>query len=333
VTVTAFLLKKPANLSQPGSLVGLSSAEAGHVDALRPQRSPMTDHNLTAFQEHRSLLFGIAYRMLGSVADAEDVVQDTYVRWQQAADETIRSPRAWLTTVTTRLCLNHLQLAHVQRETYVGQWLPEPLVDEHAANPAEASALADSLSVAFLVLLENLNPAERAVFVLRECFGWDFSDIAQTVDKSEANCRQICVRARKRLEDRRPRHEVSRPEAANIVGSFVAALRNGDFQTMLAHLSENVVLVADGGDKPGALLRPLHGAETVTRAMLHAARKHGIHSANTRAATINGLPGFIRYEGSRAEAALAFSIVRGRIQEVYVFSNPQKLRHLDLPLP
>ncbi len=291
----------------------------------------MIDQTLSVFEEHRRLLFGIAYRMLGSVTDAQDMVQESYLRWQQAADEAIRSPRAWLTTVVTRLCLNHLQLARVKRETYVGSWLPEPLVDEQASDPADTSQLADSLSLAFLVLLETLSPMERAVFILREGFDCEFSDIARIVEKSEANCRQILTRARKRIDERRPRYDVSRTEAEKLVAPFVAALRNGDLETMLAHMSENVVLVADGGGKAGALLRPLHGAEPVARVMINATRKHGIENADIRAATINGLPGFVRFEDGHARAVLAFGIVGGRIQAVFVISNPDKLRHLHRP--
>src|SRR5688500_6382954 len=173
----------------------------------------MTNQSLPLFEEHRQLLFGIAYRMLGTVMDAQDMVQDTYLRWQQAASGEIHSPRAWLTTVITRLCINHLQLARVQRETYVGSWLPEPLVDEHAPDPAETSQLADTLSLAFLVLLETLTPTERAVFILREGFGYEFSEIATVVEKSEANCRQILTRARKQVDERRPRFDASSAEA------------------------------------------------------------------------------------------------------------------------
>lgn len=290
----------------------------------------MTDQTLSRFEDHRRLLFGIAYRMLGSVADAQDMVQESYLRWQQAGDEAIRSPRAWLTTVITRLCINHFQLARVKRETYVGQWLPEPLVDEHAADPADASNLADSLSLAFLVLLETLNPTERAVFILREGFGCEFPDIARIVEKSEPNCRQILARARKHIDERRPRFEATRTDAEKLVPSFLLALKTGDLDGMLSRLAENVVLVADGGDKPGALLRPLQGAEPVARAMLHAARKHGL-AGEIRPANINGLPGIVRFENGRALAVLAFGIVAGRIQSVFVISNPEKLRHLHRP--
>jgi len=287
----------------------------------------MIDRPISLFEEHRPLLFGLAYRMLGSVADAEDLVQETYLRWQQTTDEIIESPRAWLTTVITRLCINHLQSARVRREAYVGRWLPEPLVDERAGNPADTATLADSLSFALLVVLETLSPTERAVFILREGFDCEFSDIARMVEKSEANCRQILTRARQRIDARRPRYEVSPAEAEKLVGSFVAALKNGDLESMLTRLAENVVLVADGGDKPGALLRPLEGAQPVARAMLHAARKHGV-AGDVRGATVNGLPGLVRFEGGFARAVLAFGIEGGRIQAVFVISNPEKLRHL-----
>jgi RNA polymerase sigma-70 factor, ECF subfamily len=293
----------------------------------------MTARTVSVFEENRQRLFGIAYRMLGSVTDAQDLVQETYLRWQQAAGETIRSPQAWLTTVVTRLCLNHLQSARVQRETYVGSWLPEPLIDDRAENPADASALADSLSLAFLVLLETLSPTERAVFILREGFDCDFGEIARIVEKSEANCRQILGRARKRIDERRPRFDAARGDADRLIAPFVVAMRSGDLEAMLAHLAENVVLVADGGAKPGALLRPLHGAEPVARAMLHAMRKHGVAEAEIQPATINGLPGFVRFRDCQPQAVLAFGIAGGRITSVFVISNPDKLRHLHRPEP
>jgi RNA polymerase sigma-70 factor (ECF subfamily) len=308
---------------------------SGHYCQARlsdPIDPPMTDRTTSLFEEQRQLLFGIAYRMLGSVTDAEDMVQETYLRWQQANDDAIRTPRAWLTTVITRLCINHLQSARVKRETYVGQWLPEPLVDERASNPADVATLADSLSLAFLVLLETLSPTERAVFILREGFDCEFADIARMVEKSEANCRQILARARQRIDERRPRYEVAPEDAEKIVAPFIAAMKTGNLEAMLARLAENVVLVADGGDKPGALLRPLEGAVAVARAMLHAARKHGM-GGEIRAANVNGLPGFVRLENGHAKAVLAFGLSGGRIQQVFVISNPDKLRHLHRPAP
>jgi RNA polymerase sigma-70 factor (ECF subfamily) len=216
----------------------------------------------------------------------------------------------------------------VKRETYVGPWLPEPLVDEQAKDPADTSMLADSLSLAFLVLLETLSPDERAVFILREGFDSEFPDIARIIGKSEENCRQILARARKRIDERRPRYDVSRIDADKIIGPFVTALKNGDLTAMLAHMAENVVLIADAGGRPGALLKPLHGASPVAHAMLHAMRKQGAEEADVRAATVNGLPGFVRFQDTAARAVLAFGLVGGRIAAVFVISNPDKLRHI-----
>jgi RNA polymerase sigma-70 factor (ECF subfamily) len=288
----------------------------------------MIDQSLSLFEEHRGLLFGIAYRMLGSVTDAQDMVQESYLRWQQAGDEPIRSPRAWLTTVVTRLCISHLQSARVKREAYVGSWLPEPLVDEQAGDPADASQLADSLSLAFLVLLETLSPTERAVFILREGFDCEFSDIARIVEKSEANCRQILARARKRIDERRPRYDVARTDAEKLVASFVAAMRNGDVESLVASMSDDVVLVLDAGGKPGALLRPIHGAEPIARVMINVLRRIGPEPGEVRPATINGLPGFVRFQDGQAQGVLAFGIADGRIKALFSITNPDKLRHL-----
>lgn len=293
----------------------------------------MTDPHPALFEEHRRLLFGLAYRMLGSVADAQDMVQETYLRWQQAQGEAIRSPRAWLTTVTTRLCLNQLQSARAQRENYVGVWLPEPLVDDEARDPADTTQLADMLSLAFLVLLETLNPTERAVFILREGFDYEFADIARIVEKSEENCRQILARARKRVDERRPRFDASAAEAQKLVTPFLVALGDGDLEGMLARMAKNAVLIADGGDKQGALLRPLEGAGTVARAMVGATRRQGLEGATFRLASINRLPGLVRYHGDRAHAVMVFGLVDGLIESVFIVSNRDKLRHLDRPRP
>jgi RNA polymerase sigma-70 factor (ECF subfamily) len=288
----------------------------------------MTAQTLPLFEEHRQFLFGIAYRMLGTVADAQDMVQETYLRWQQAAADEIRSPRAWLTTVITRLCINHLQLARVKRETYVGPWLPEPLVDEQAADPAESSQLADSLSLAFLVLLETLTPTERAVFILREGFDCEFSEIAGIVEKSEANCRQILTRARKRIDERRPRFDASRADAEKLVLPFMEAVRRGDVEALLTTMAKDVVLVSDGGGKARALLRPIHGAEPIARLLINVTRKFGSVDEERRPATINGLPGFVSVVGGRVQRVMAFGIYDGRIQALFIITNPDKLRHI-----
>lgn len=291
----------------------------------------MTNPSLALFEEHRQLLFGIAYRMLGTVTDAQDMVQDTYVRWQQVPPGEIRSPRAWLTTAITRLCINHLQLARVQRETYVGPWLPEPLVDEQAPDPAAVSQLADSLSLAFLVLLETLGPVERAVYVLREGFDCEFADIARIIGKSEANCRQILARARKRIDGRRPRYDVSRTEAEKLVAPFLEAMKSGDLETLIASMAEDVMLVSDAGDKPGALLRPMQGAGPIARVLVNVVRKVAAPTDEVRRVTVNGQPGVVRFRDGYAQGVFALGIVGGRIQSLFVISNPDKLRHLHRP--
>jgi RNA polymerase sigma-70 factor (ECF subfamily) len=226
--------------------------------------------------------------------------------------------------VVTRLCISHLQLARVKREAYVGEWLPEPLVDEPAGDPAAAAQLADSLSLAFLVLLETLSPTERAVFILREGFDCEFSDIASIVEKSEANCRQILARARKRIDERRPRYDVLRTDAEKLVATFVAAVRNGDVETLIASMSDDVVLVLDAGGKPGALLRPIHGAEPIARVLINVLRKIG-RAGEIRPATINGLPGFVRFKDGHAQGVMA--LARRTIQALFSITNPDKLRH------
>ena len=288
----------------------------------------MNDEALTAFEEHRPLLFGIAYRMLGTVMDAQDMVQDTFLRWQQVSAGEIRSPRAWLTTAITRLCINHLKSARVQRETYVGPWLPEPLVAEAAAQPVENAELADSLSLAFLVLLETLTPTERAVFVLREVLGHEFAEIARTVNRSEVNCRQILARARKHIGQRRTRFEATPEQAERLMAEFQRAVRQGETEQLLAVLAADVVLVTDGGGKARALMRPIRGADTLARVVIAAVRKFGTRPETVRRATVNGLPGIVSFDGEAATRVMAFGIRDGRIAAVFIITNPDKLRHL-----
>jgi len=183
----------------------------------------MTDDTLAAFTEHKPRIFGVAYRMLGSVADAEDMVQETFLRWQKSDRTGIKSSEAWLTTVVTRLCINHLKLARVQREEYIGPWLPEPIVAEDAIDPRENAEQAESLSMAFLVILETLSPTERAVYLLREIFAYEFAEIARIVEKSETNCRQLLSRARQRVAERRPRFKTSADQQKRVVEAFLKA--------------------------------------------------------------------------------------------------------------
>src|SRR5882672_1483127 len=218
------------------------------------------------FASARPLLFSIAYRMLGSVMDAEDLVQDAYLRWQEAPETDVRSPRAYLTTIVTRLAINHLRAARTKRDTYVGPWLPEPLVTKDTPDTVE---LAESLSMAFLVLLERLSPIERAVFLLHEVFDFEYAEIARMVDKTEANCRQLLARARKRVGAPSARFEADPAQAQRLTQRFTEASVAGDMDGLLAVLAEDITLWADGGGKAkGAALKPVYGAASVARFVL-----------------------------------------------------------------
>jgi len=289
----------------------------------------MSADGLEVFSELRPLLFSIAYRMLGTVMDAEDMVQETFVRWQRSDHKKVQSPKTWLSTVITRLCINHLKSARVQRERYVGPWLPEPLVSEAAAGPAAANPLlGESLSLAFLVLLETLSPTERAVFLLREVFDYEFGEIAQIVQKSEANCRQLLTRARKHIAARRPRFETAPERTEKVVEEFEQAVLSGDVQALMHVLAKDAVLISDGGGKARAVLRPIIGAEPISRLIIGAAAKFGSPTQVLRRLPVNGLPGTIASENDRVIRVIAFGIQEGRIQSVFIITNPDKLRHL-----
>lgn len=295
----------------------------------------MTSQALSHFEEHRQMLFGIAYRMIGSVMDAQDMVQDTFLRWQRTPTEQIQSPRSWLTTVITRLCINHLRSARVQRETYLGPWLPEPLMTgpegQPEGQPAEHAQLADSLSLAFLVLLETLTPTERAVFILREVLDCEFSEIASIVDRSEVNCRKILTRARKHVEARRPRFDATSEQAEKLTQKFQQAVRGGEIQELLDLLASDVVLISDGGGKARALPKPLQGSDPIARLMMGARQRFASPTEVTLHARVNGLPGFVAFEGTRATRVMALGIHDGRIQALFIITNPDKLGHLKRP--
>jgi len=250
----------------------------------------MTTDALDAFNGHKSLLFAIAYRMLGTVMDAEDMTQETFLRWQKCDHDKIDSPKAWLSTVITRLCINHLKSARVQREEYVGPWLPEPLVVDPAANPAENARLSDSLSVALLVLLESLSPTERAVFVLREVFNYEFGEVALIVEKSEANCRQLWSRAHQHLAERRPRFESSPEQQERLVEAFIQASTHGDAQGLMKILTDDIKFVSDGGAETRALRRPVVGLEKVLRVLVHEGLRQRLLISSFRHVAINGQP-------------------------------------------
>jgi RNA polymerase sigma-70 factor (ECF subfamily) len=272
------------------------------------------------------MLFAIAYRMLGSVMDAEDLVQDAYLRWQEAPETDVRSPRAYLTTIVTRLAINHLRAARTKRESYVGPWLPEPLVTEDTPDTVE---LAESLSMAFLVLLERLSPIERAVFLLHEVFDFEYAEIARMVDKTEANCRQLLARAKKRLGAPRSRFEADPEQAQRLTERFTEASVAGDIDGLLAVLAEDITLWADGGGKaPGAASKPVRGATPVARFVLGIMRRIVPAGTTLRPAEINGQPGFIAYVSGRPLSALILDIRDGRIHTIYAIGNPDKLQTL-----
>ena len=275
------------------------------------------------FERHRSLLFSIAYRMLGSVAEAEDIVQESYLRWQESCETEVRSPRSYLSAVVTRLSIDRLRSA--RREEYIGPWLPEPLISDRAEELAAHDELDESLSMAFLVLLESLNPVERAVFLLREVFGYDYEEISSIVRKSEANCRQIARRARQSVAARRPRFERSLEKEKMLTERFVEACMSGDMEGLLELLSEDVTLWSDGGGKVAAAPYPIHGPEKVARFLVGVLRTvpPGFFAHPAR---VNGGPGAIGYVDDHPTGVVALDVAEGRIRRVRIVVNPDKLR-------
>jgi RNA polymerase sigma-70 factor, ECF subfamily len=286
------------------------------------------ENTTQTFNQYRVLLFSIAYRMLCSATDAEDIVQEAFVRWLQAGDEDIQSPKAFLSTVVTRLCIDQLRSARAQRELYVGPWLPEPVPTDQRQDLTETAILAESLSFAFLVMLENLGPLEHAVFLLREVFDYDYAEIAAIVGKSEANCRQVLHRAHQHLEQRRPRFEVSREQQERITSQFLLASLNGDVQSLLNLLAEDAVFAADSGGKARAGLKPVHGADKVARGILGGLRflPPGIQGSIEE---VNGQPAIVGYVDGRPYIVVILDIEGERIRRIYQIVNPDKLRWLS----
>lgn len=289
------------------------------------------------FDEFRPLMFSIAYRMIGSVSDAEDVVQEAFLRMARAsgspddpgAAAPIITAKAYLTTVTTRLAIDHLRSARVRRESYVGAWLPEPLVTDTEPDPAEHVEMSDSLSMAFLVLLETLSPVERAVFLLREAFGYDYDEIATIVEKSEANCRQIFTRARRHIEQGRPRFDSSRSQREEVVRRFLAAADGADMNQLLTVLAPDAVFYADGGDKSPGLKRPMHGREQIARFVAGLFRRGHTMQVSVQPLWVNGQPGIITLDSDgRVLNVLACDVLDGVVQSVHLVGNPDKLDHL-----
>jgi len=283
---------------------------------------------LETFNQHRNLLFSVAYRMLGSHADAEDMLQETFLRWEHASEAEIRDPRAFLVTVITRLCINQSQSARVKREVYFGQWLPEPLLTKTAAESPSIPEIDESLSMAFLMLLERLTPIERAVFLLREVFDYDYSEVAQILGQSEVNCRKIFSRAKQHAMNDRPRFDVSPHEQQRLLQQFIEATSHGDMQGLLALLSEDVVLYTDGGGKANAVPNPVHGAEHIARFFMEAPKKFMPKDAVRSFAEVNGQPGIVVHHEGKVFGVLTMDAGGGQIRNVYIVSNPDKLAAL-----
>jgi RNA polymerase sigma-70 factor (ECF subfamily) len=281
-------------------------------------------------EDLRSRGFAVAYRMLGSVADAEDVVQEALLRFTRA-DEEIREPAAWITTVATRLAIDHLRLARVRRESYVGPWLPEPLLEDPTPGPADAAELADTLSQAFLVLLEQLTPVERAAFLLREVFGYEYAQVAEVVDRSEPAARQLVTRARRHLEADRP-HLPTDPVAGRaLLQRFLAAVESGDLEALEGMLAEDAVIYSDGGGKVVAARKPVVGARRGALFMARIARSRRRDAAeyDSELVMVNGLPGRALWRvGEPVSDVLSIEVADGRIQTVLIVRNPDKLGHL-----
>jgi RNA polymerase sigma-70 factor (ECF subfamily) len=282
----------------------------------------VTGWNDATFETHRPLLFSIAYRMLGSASEPEDVVQDAWLRMRQDEHADVRSPRAYLTTIVTRLCIDHLRSAERTRMEYPGPWLPEPLAEPNQ----ESAELASSMTTAFLVVLERLAPTERAVFLLREVFELDFDEIAASVGKSEANTRQILTRARRRLREPRPRFTMSRQDSEDIVQQFRHACVTGDVEELLAVLHADATLIADGGGKALAAPHPVIGADRIAEFVIDIVGKMRWSESDPRLVTINGAPGLLLRHPTFGNGTYSFDIADGRIRAIYVVRNPDKLR-------
>jgi RNA polymerase sigma-70 factor (ECF subfamily) len=288
---------------------------------------------------HRPVLQAIAYRMLGSYAEAEDAVQETFLRWhrqeqaQQPADNPkdnhgeIREPRAWLITTLTRHCIDKLRAAKVQRENYVGMWLPEPLVEEPAVEPVDRLELAETLSMALLMLLERLSPDERAAFLLHEVFDSDYRDVARILGKTEPACRQLVHRAKERVRDGKPRFAPSRAEQERVMAGFRAAVESGDVAGLAALFSPEATLYSDGGGKAAATRNPIYGAEKIARFFIGVRDKQPEgHEILPR--LVNGSLGYVVYVGATPIQASHFEFDGDRIAAVHIVRNPDKLRHL-----
>jgi RNA polymerase sigma-70 factor (ECF subfamily) len=280
------------------------------------------------FEQHRAKLRGVAYRMLGSLSEAEDVVQDAYLRWHRAPEGEVRSPEAWLVTVVTRLSIDRLRQARVERESYVGPWLPEPIVEQHAPAADAATELASSLSVAFLVVLERLSPEERAAFLLHDVFESGYDEIAQILGKSEVACRQLVSRARKRVHEERPRVQVSEAARKTLLNRLVQAILTHDREALMGLLAADAAWVADGGGKARAARKPVLGRTAVARFVLGVIGRR-VPEVRFLPVTVNAEAGLALYFRERLTAVLSIRTDGTHILEVFSILNPEKLSQID----
>jgi len=277
---------------------------------------------------HRGRLLGLAYRMLGSRSDAEDIVQDAYLRLAGAKD--VRNPEAFLVTVVTRLCLDRLKSARAQRETYVGPWLPEPVFDAEGLSPDAATELADDLSFALLLALDRLSPLERAAFLLHDVFDLEFSEVARMIDRTEAACRQLATRARRAVRDARPAPSATPDNHARLLNAFSEAVTTGDVSRLAGLLREDAIAMTDGGGRKTAALNPIKGADKIARFFISLAAKNANLDIRVQPMMINGSVGALLYVDGEVDHSLSMAIDGERIAAIYIVRNPDKLRHVPV---
>jgi RNA polymerase sigma-70 factor (ECF subfamily) len=296
----------------------------------KPEQTPADTPGPEAdgtFERHRNHLRGVAYRMLGSVSDAQDVLQEAFLRWRAVDPNSVHEPRAFLTRIVTRLCLDVLKSARLRRESYVGTWLPEPLVTPPEPG-RDLGELAEDLSIALLLTLERLSPLERAAFLLHDVFDIDYPNVAQTLERSEAACRQLVTRAREHVRQDRPRFSTTREASVRVIGAFAQVMQTGDISSLSELLAEDAVFYTDSGGKRLAARQPIVGRAKILRFFQGIITKYGMPPpGSVEPTTLNGLPGFLLHAAEGLEG-IAFAIDGQRIAALYMFRNPDKLRHL-----
>lgn len=283
------------------------------------------------FEQYRALLFSIAYRMLGTAMEAEDIVQDVYLRYSQVDYDSIDSHKHYLTTIVTRLSINKMNSAQAQREQYTGTWLPEPIItanQPNLLNPSERASRLDTISMAFLVLLEKLSASERAVFLLREVFDYDYAEIANIVEKNENACRKLFSRAKKHLQDNRPRFESDPQQHETMLKGFVQAIEGGQLDTLVSMLADDAVLLADGGKRRGAATRPIFGAMNAAKFMMGIKRLYNPSDFDMTFEMLNGKPSLLLYLEEELYVVISVEIANGKVHQIHLLSNEDKLKNL-----